>query len=197
MNATKLSLSLTRWHKVADRIRTEANELKAKNIAALMAGDSMDNGEFEVRRDALAQNAADAVTKGGELYFQLQDTLFKIRSAVAAANANPTIGVSVRLNEMERWKQRVQYLTEVCATFDDALSAEQFGKLVEIRKGDAQAYLRSSDVTFVAQEEQTRLRNELAEARRKMNEASDSVAEANATKIAIEIDDRVVALVGL
>lgn len=189
-----ISNTLTRWHKVAERIKGATTELMQSNLAVLNAGQQIDGDTFVVRKAALQSAAEKALSEQTALYFSLHDALFAIRKALA--HANTAEGVSDRLNEMEAAKQTAAYFTALLETASDSLSVEEFSALASKRSGTSN-HMYGVSVTFISAEQKAALTAKRDSARREVNALADRLADANATKLTLTLSDEVVAFLGL
>lgn len=189
-----ISNSLTRWHKVAERIKGATTELKAANVACLSVGHQIDGDTFTVRKASLSSDADKALGTKTALYFSLQEALFAIRKALA--HANTAHGVSDRLSEMEAAKQKGEYYSALLETADGSLSVEEFAALAAKRSGTS-SHMYGVNVTFISAERLATLTEQRDSARREVNALADRLADANATKLSLQLSDEVVAFLGL
>ena len=103
------SLTLTRWHKVAERISAAIKEREARVVAALTAATLSPWNKEDVEQKAAGLGArarADLV-----LIEQAAAAVAAIRSALALRNAE--LGVSARLAEVEAANRRIALYREV------------------------------------------------------------------------------------
>jgi hypothetical protein len=192
----QISNTLTRWHKVAERLKVGAAQLKQENISALMAGHRIDADSFNVRKAALQSTTAAALDEKTELYLALQNALFMIRKNLARTNTSA--GVSDLLNEMEATKQRGDYYASLLETAEDCLSMAEYSSLASAkRSATTSTVLYGVNMTFVSPEEIARLTEARDAAKREVNGLADRLADANATKLSLELEDRVAAFLGL
>lgn len=190
-----ISNTLTRWHKVAERIKGATTELMQANVTVLSVGHQIDSDTFTVRKATLKAEAETALVGKTALYFGLQDALFAIRKALAHANTKE--GVSDRLNEMEAAKQKGAYYAALLETADGSLSVEEFAALAAKRSGSSSHSMYGVNVTFITAEQKAALTEERDRARREVNALADRLADANATKLSLTLSDEVVAFLGL
>lgn len=189
-----ISNTLTRWHKVAERIKSATSELMNANVAFLSTGHQIDGDTFTVRKATLQAEAAKVLADKTTLFFSLQEALFSIRKALA--HANTAEGVSDRLNEMEAAKQKGAYYAALLDTADGSLSVEEFAALAAKRSGTA-SQMYGVSVTFISAEQKVALTEQRDRARREVNALADRLADANATKLSLQLSDEVVAFLGL
>jgi hypothetical protein len=190
-----ISNTLTRWHKVAERIKGATTELMQANVAVLSTGHQIDGDTFTVRKTTLKAESENALVAKTSLYFSLLDALFAIRKSLAHANTSE--GVSDRLNEMEAAKQKGTYYAALLETADGALSVDEFAALAAKRSGSSGHSMYGVNVTFMSAEQKAVLTEKRDAARREVNALADRLADANATKLSLTLSDEVVAFLGL
>lgn len=207
----QVSNTLTRWHKVAERIKVAADELQAAITHALNPDPSPDFDTFSVRKAALVRDAEEALREKRSLHTALTDTLYAIRRAVAHANVRH--GVADILNDIERTKAEPSFLSSLIAAAESAMSVEEFEALGSRRAARADQpqpadatggmFRRAAQqnavprVTFIGSPDLSLDVARRSELRVRMNALTDRLSEANATRIDIEVDPRVAALIGL
>lgn len=200
MTTKKISNTLSRWHKVADAVKAAAQKVKAENQAKLTAGACLSEDTFKVRKDALKVSADSVAETGTPLYLRLLTTLFRIRKALAHANTRHH--VSDLLAEQEENKQTIQYYTEMIEAAQGGVSVAEYESLIRYNKerNSGNATYRGTlteHVTFVEPVTLEVMREKLAGLEREKFALSNRVADANATKLEIEIDLDVAVLIGL
>lgn len=191
-----ISNTLSRWHKIADRIKAAAAEVMQENVQALHAGHNLDGDRFTVKQGAMRAAADRAVGAGTAEYLALQEALFTIRRAMARANTEH--GVSDLLNQMEEAKQRANYYNSLLETNEGALTQSEFAALWAKKSGQVNGReMYGVSVTFVTDEMRSDMIAKRDAARKAVNTLADSLADANATKIALALDEVALAKVGL
>lgn len=189
----KISNTLTRWHKVAERVKVAATEMSQKNLQTVMGSRNLDADTFAVRRANLRAASVKATGEQTVLFFKLQRTLFQIRRALAKANVQ--FGVSDLLSNMEEAKQAMNYYTTLLGATEGALSEDEFASLAG-RKNAAQNMYGVS-VTFISAEQIASLTEDRDALKREVNALADRLSDANASKLSLDIDDDVVKAIGL
>jgi hypothetical protein len=103
MDAKSFELTLTRWHKVAERLSALASEkaAEAKQVYTGTAVSSWNKARVADMGLRLANDAEAALA----LYGRLLDTVVEIRTCLAIRNAE--IGVSAKLTELQGLKRRI------------------------------------------------------------------------------------------
>jgi hypothetical protein len=189
-----LSNTLTRWHKIAERVKLAATELMQANLQSAGVGRGMDGDTFMVRKVALQASVEKAVAEKTVMYFLLQDALFAIRKALA--HANTAEGVSDLLNEMEAARQKGTYYAALVDSATDCLSVSEFSALAAKKTGTSNS-LYGVSVTFLSVEQLANLGELRDRARREVNGLADRLADANASKLSLALDEQVIAFLGL
>jgi hypothetical protein len=190
----KISNTLTRWHKIAERVKLAASELSQKNLQALQVGRNLDADAFTVRKATLQTAVGNAIGEQTDLYFALQEALFGIRRALAHANVQN--GVADLLNEMEQAKQKANYYSNLVDSSAGALSVAEYSSLCAKRNANSSA-MYGATVTFLSTEQLADLTDKRDAARREVNALADRLADANASKLSLDISDEVANVVGL
>jgi hypothetical protein len=200
MTTQKITATLTRWHKLAERIKNAAQEQRQDVLSTLQAGGSLDMATFTVRGDALLSRAKDALTGGAETVLRLQEALFLVRKELASANVR--FKVSDLLAEMELAKQEQQFWDACIETAKNRISAQEMKQLGDLRAAQTatQTAMSAHDrfsLSLVSDEAMVDMKAKRDAARRKVNALSDKIANANAAQLSLDIDQSVVNLVGL
>jgi hypothetical protein len=199
-NTKSVSNTLTRWHKIADRVKQAASETKQKNMNTLQSSRSIDADTFSVRKGALESATAKAIGEQSVLYFSLLGTLFMIRRALAQANVKN--GVSDLLSQMEEAKQTGEYYENMLETTEGTLTQDEFSALYQ--KKNAAAKNSSSSVsmygvsvTFMSEAMVAGVAEKRDAARKLVNALADKLSDANATRITLDVDLSVATVIGL
>jgi hypothetical protein len=207
--AKVISNTLTRWHKIAERMHQAAVEVDQEISQAVNPGAAVDFDTFEVRQNALTAAAEVALTSKTQLYHALEEALFDVRRVLAHANVKH--GITDLLNAREAIKSKVLFYTKHIEAAQSAMPPEEFtalGLRRSIQPAQSQSDLTmmrlrgrdgngSSRVTFMTAAllaEWTEKRDTL---RRKQTNIADQLSDCNACRIEIEIEDRVAQALGL
>lgn len=193
---TSLSNTLTRWHHIAERIQKAAKEIFAKNVSVLQSTQSIDVGAFAVRQESLTAATQKVLGEQTVLYLALLGALFHIRKELAKANVRLEVCVSDLLADMELAKQTEAYFAALLDTADNALSVAEFAALAKTRAG-TNTGMYDVSVTFISAEGQESLAEQRAAARRQKDSLANRLSDANATKLTLQLDEKVVAYMGL
>lgn len=193
-----LTHTLTRWHKIAERVKTASTELQVGMIQALNAGHNVDADTLRVRKDSLGATVDKAMGEQLVAWLALQAALFTIRQALAKANVES--GVSSLLAELEQAKQELALYEAMLETQANTLSLSEFDALtprLPSPSGTGQHLLSRVSVTFISAEDQTEMSQRRAAARQRLNQLADQLAEANASKMTLSLDEAVLSHLGL
>lgn len=203
---SKISNTLTRWHKVAARIKSKVAELSVE-IGSDVTALQLDADSFDIRKEKLSQAAESAVTTKLNRALEFNAALFKIRAELAKANV--TQGVSELLVQMEETRQNKELLTKLLDSSGlenrgyQTLTVPEFESWAAKKKKAAEAGAMPDYnsgrvmVSFVPDEQVTGLQTQVAELDKKIMELSDRLSDANASKLAIDLPDEVCKELGL
>jgi hypothetical protein len=196
--AKQITNTLTRWHKIAERVLEQERRVMQDINTALTTTHRLDVDAFEVRRSVFENAAKEAATGKLDLLVALQAARFKIKTALGRANVE--FGVSALLTDMKRVSEERDVIQAVYDTSVHSISATDFEKLIERKKADEttqRTALAAQRVTFVPAEVQKALKERIDAAVRHLNALADKLADANASKITLDIDEAVATAVGL
>jgi hypothetical protein len=193
----KFTLTLTRWHKVAERIGAALKVREERSMAALTATTISPwnkEGIEEKARDIAAQARADlALIEAGTV------AIAGIRSALAARNAD--LGISARLAEAEAANRRARLYRElVDRQRADMVRPEDVRHVPATVLADEPVFSRRpggivlaiADKALVAE-----LRVKLAREEARAHALLDAVADANREKLELELADDLLEVAGL
>lgn len=186
-----VSNTLTRWHKIAERIRNAGNELQ-QNIMTAVSPGHQDADTLVVRKKTFQAASDKALTEQKDLFLELQRALFAIRKALADANIKA--GVSALLNDIELHKQEFNFYNNLIEKIGGDLSISEFESLASRRTNQSMYGVSVTFVTPAAKAEIEATRDAL---RIKLNQLADELADANATKITLPVSAAVAQAVGL
>lgn len=194
IETVKVQNSLSRWHKVADRVRVASKALETEILETLNKGLGLNSDTFSVRKGVLKTETAVAISTKKALRAAMQKTLFQIRRELARANVNH--GISDILNAQEEVKQDLAFHEQLIGATDDRLSVGELESLVTRRAGQDTRY-QSDSVTFVTDEAKAALIAERDALKIKRDQLSDRLADANAERLALDIDKVVAQAIGI
>lgn len=182
----KLSVSLSRAHKVAERIKLSAAD-HARNAGALVANASFTSkpGPAQVARLAGQAAEAKALLKKSDTFYA---ALASLRAAIASENERR--GVSALLSQVDAVQRAVAARKAMLESF-----SRQAIPLSEVENyqplSTTMHYGQSLVVQVADAETEAELNRELKELQRKALALSDKISTANAAFFEIELPDEV------
>ena len=196
----KYALTLSRWHKVAERINAalKERETHVKTAFTATAISPWNKHGVEEKAAGIAQRAADdlALVEAGA------QAIATIRAALAVRNAE--LGVSARLAEAEAANRRAQlYKAVIEGQKADMVRPEDVRALPAelIGEPDALGFGRRTAVTITVQTADEALieslRGNLAREQARATRLLDEVADLNREKVEIDVPAEVVGIAGL
>jgi len=193
----KYTMSLSRWHKVAERLSREYTETvyKAKQVLTQTRVSAYVGGAQE---DALRNEAAD--WRGRlERAFRLQDSVAEIRRMLGDRNAEE--GVSALLAEFDKLNRRQKVLTEIVENqAADMIGIDELRNIPGDYVADGDNYDRRRPQLRVRMLERDDLRSiqaELGAVRAKAYALADAIADRNRATVALELSEEVASAAGL
>ena len=193
---TTYTLSLSRWHKVAERLARKHLELTqaAKNVF-LNTQVSGYLGEGQVAR--LQSDGARALADIQKA-FQVQDGVMAIRQAIGDANAR--VGVATLLAQHDAMSRRQKLLEAILAgQGSEMVSVEELAHLPsqvvsEDRYDRSRGQVR---VRILDGSAQTELKREAAVLLAKVYALADQISDLNRERVQVELSEEVAAIGGL
>lgn len=192
-----LSLSLSRWHKVAERLAREYTEtVYGAKQALTQTRVSACLGESQ---EKALRSESEEWQKRLAWVFRVQDTLAEIRCALG--NANSQNGVSAKLAEFDKLNRRQKVLTELIeGQGADMIAIDELKNIPQDYVADGDRYdskrpqlrVRMLDREAVAQ-----LKQQLEGVRSRAYALSDEIADLNRATLSIAISEDVASLAGL
>ena len=193
----KYLLTLTRWHKVAERINTALKEREARTLAALtQTSISPWNKEgIEAKAEEIARRAeADlALIETGTAM------VARIRSALGRRNAE--LGIGERLADADAANRRAKLYRDVLAKQDaDMIRPCDVRHVPPGITGDDGLWTRHSNATItlaIADKALLdELRAKLAREEARSHALLDAIADANREKLELELADEITEIAG-
>ena len=190
------TLSLSRWHKVAERLARNYTELTQAARNALnntQVGGFL--GESQVSR---LQEFAGQQLVNLHKAFEVQDALASIRQAIGDANAR--VGVSKDLADYDALSRRQKLLeTILAAQTSDMVSFEEMSQLpkqilTEDRYDRSKGTVR---VRMLDGEAVTRLMGEVESLRSKVYALADRISDLNRERLTIDLGEEIAQVAGL
>ncbi len=191
------TLTLTRWHKVAERLAREYGESVSDSRSTLtQTAISAYLGEAQ---EEFLQTQTQTALANLDRAFQIQDAVAHIRHLVGDANVRE--GVSAKLAEFDKLSRRVKALSEVVESQgSDMVQVTQLRSIPKDYVADGASYdskrpkikVRMLDTPALE-----RLADQLSNARKAAYALSDEVSDLNKAKLSIELETEVASAAGL
>ena len=195
----KHNLTLTRWHKVVERINAAIKEREARVVAAFTAATIS-----PWNKEGVEQKAADMAARAKADLALIEEgsaAVAAIRSALAQRNAE--IGISARLAEVEAANRRIALYRAVLEKQDvDMVQPEHMrhvpalavpeGELSWGRREPPRITLQVADAALLAE-----LASKLAREQARSHALLDDIADLNREKLELEVAPGLTEIAGL
>jgi hypothetical protein len=191
------TLTLTRWHKVAERLSREYTEsvYTAKQTLSNTKVSSYLGAE---QQDALRTAAQDATERLARA-FRVQDAVREVRRALGDANVKN--GVSPKLAELDKLNRRLKVVTELIeGQSPSMISIEQLENIPSDYVADGNSYDSKRPllhVRMLSRDDLTRLKADFESIRIQAYALSDEVADLNKATLTLTVLLEVAALAGI
>ena len=191
------TLTLTRWHKVAERLARDYGESvsECRSTLSQTAISAYLGEEQEQFLQTQTQNALGNLERA----FRIQDAVAHIRHLVG--NANVHEGVAGKLAEFDKLNRRVKTLSEVVdSQSTDMVSVTQLRSIPKDYVADGASYDSKRPkikVRMLGMQDLEKLANQLDAARKAAYALSDEVSDLNKAKLSIELETDVASAAGL
>ena len=194
----KHTLTLTRWHKVAERINAALKVREDRSLQALTATTISPwnkEGIEEKARDIAAQSRADLA-----LVEVATAAVAGIRAALAGRNCD--LGISARLAEAEAANRRARLYRELIdKQRADMVRPEDVRHVPPTAGADESLWPRRSGpvITLMIADKALldELRAKLAREQSRVHALLDAIADANREKLELDLADELVEIAGL
>jgi hypothetical protein len=191
------TLTLTRWHKVAERLAREYGESVSESRSTLtQTAISAYLGE---EQEEFLQTQTQTALANLDRAFQIQDAVAHVRHLVGDANVRE--GVSAKLAEFDKLNRRVKALSEVVESqSSDMVSVTQLRSIPKDYVADGASYDSKRPrikVRMLDTQALERLADQLSNARKAAYALSDEVSDLNKAKLSIELETEVASAAGL
>jgi hypothetical protein len=196
MTTKRYTHTLTRWHKVAERLTKEFNDLSksAKNglsntFVTEYLGEQQEKRLTQLRDDCLTQL---------DRAMLIQDVVVAIRQALSEANER--IGVSRELAEYDKRVKRANLLSSIVqAQVAELIGISELKEVKNPARSDNYSNRGTSRIAVGLLEggQLSALRERTAEATAAMYTQADHVAELNKAQLTLELPVDVAAIAGL
>ena len=191
------TLTLTRWHKVAERLArdygesiSESRSTLSQTVISAYLGE-----EQEQFLQAQTQNALGNLERA----FRIQDAVAHIRHLVG--NANVHEGVAAKLAEFDKLNRRAKALSEVVdSQSTEMVSVTQLRSIPKDYVADGASYDSKRPkikVRMLGMQDLEKLASQLDAARKAAYALSDEVSDLNKAKLSIELETDVASAAGL
>ena len=191
------TLTLTRWHKVAERLAREYGEAVSESRSTLtQTAISAYLGE---EQEEFLQTQTQTALANLDRAFQIQDAVAHVRHLVGDANVRE--GVSAKLAEFDKLNRRVKALSEVVESqSSDMVSVTQLRSIPKDYVADGASYDSKRPrikVRMLDTQALQRLADQLSNVRKAAYALSDEVSDLNKAKLSIELETEVASAAGL
>ena len=191
------TLTLTRWHKVAERLAREYGESVSDSRSTLtQTAISAYLGEAQ---EEFLQTQTQTALANLDRAFQIQDAVAHVRHLVGDANVRE--GVSAKLAEFDKLNRRVKALSEVVESqSSDMVPVTQLRSIPKDYVADGASYDSKRPkikVRMLDTQALERLADQLSNARKAAYALSDDVSDLNKAKLSIELETEVASAAGL
>ena len=191
------TLTLTRWHKVAERLAREYGEAVSESRSTLtQTAISAYLGE---EQEEFLQTQTQTALTNLDRAFRIQDAVAHVRHLVGDANVRE--GVSAKLAEFDKLNRRVKALSEVVESqSSDMVSVTQLRSIPKDYVADGASYDSKRPrikVRMLDTQALERLADQLSNARKAAYALSDEVSDMNKAKLSIELETEVASAAGL
>jgi hypothetical protein len=191
------TLTLTRWHKVAERLAREYGEAVSESRSTLtQTAISAYLGE---EQEEFLQTQTQTALTNLDRAFRIQDAVAHVRHLVGDANVRE--GVSAKLAEFDKLNRRVKALSEVVESqSSDMVSVTQLRSIPKDYVADGASYDSKRPrikVRMLDTQALERLADQLSNARKAAYALSDEVSDLNKAKLSIELETEVASAAGL
>ena len=191
------TLTLTRWHKVAERLAREYGESVSESRSTLtQTAISAYLGE---EQEEFLQTQTHTALTNLDRAFRIQDAVAHVRHLVGDANVRE--GVSAKLAEFDKLNRRVKALSEVVESQNsDMVSVTQLRSIPKDYVADGASYDSKRPrikVRMLDTQALERLADQLSNARKAAYALSDEVSDLNKAKLSIELETEVASAAGL
>ena len=191
------TLTLTRWHKVAERLArdygesiSESRSTLSQTVISAYLGE-----EQEQFLQAQTQNALGNLERA----FRIQDAVAHIRHLVG--NANVHEGVAAKLAEFDKLNRRAKALSEVVdSQSTEMVSVTQLRSIPKDYVADGASYDSKRPkikVRMLGMQDLEKLASQLDATRKAAYALSDEVSDLNKAKLSIELETDVASAAGL
>jgi hypothetical protein len=188
--------TLTRWHKVAERLTKEFNEL-SKSVKNGLTNTFVTEYLGEQQEKRLTQLRDNCLTQLDRAML-IQDVVVAIRQALSAANER--IGISRELAEYDKRVKRANLLTSIIqAQVPELISISELKEVKNPARSDDYSNRGKTRIAvgLLEGEQLSALRERTAAETAAMYSQADHVAELNKAQLTLELPVEVATIAGL
>jgi len=191
------TLTLTRWHKVAERLSREYTEsvYATKQTLNNTKVSSYLGTEQQVALRSATQDATERLARA----FRVQDAVSEVRQALGDANVKN--GVSPKLAELDKLNRRLKVVTDLVeGQGPSMISIEQLENIPADYVADGNSYDSKRPllhVRMLSKDDLTRLKADFESIRSQAYALSDEVADLNKATLTLTVSLEVAALAGI
>ncbi len=197
-NVREVSNTLSRWHKVVGRVKSAADALVAQ-ISDDISETTFGGNQAELFRLEKPRLKAqtDAALSRVPLLFKLNDTLETLRVALARANVEK--GVSDKLaRQVKLQNERMLYDQLIRAGGSSRISMDEGASLLKAESPSAHShYGPSYAFTRVPEACRESWVAKVQELDKALQRLADELSDANASRLKLELDEEVLAHLGM
>lgn len=191
------TLTLTRWHKVAERLSREYTE-SVYAVKQTLSNTKVSSYLGAEQQDALRTAAQDATERLARA-FRVQDAVSDVRRALGDANVKN--GVSPKLAELDKLNRRLKVVTELIeAQSPSMISIEQLANIPSDYVSDGNSYDSKRPllhVRMLGRDELNGFKADFETIRTQSYALSDEVADLNKATLTLTVSQEVATLAGI
>lgn len=191
------TLTLTRWHKVAERLSREYTE-SVYAVKQTLSNTKVSSYLGAEQQDALRTAAQDATERLAQA-FRVQDAVSDVRRALGDANVKN--GVSPKLAELDKLNRRLKVVTELIeAQSPSMISIEQLANIPSDYVADGNSYDSKRPllhVRMLGRDELNGFKADFETIRTQSYALSDEVADLNKATLTLTVSQEVATLAGI
>lgn len=191
------TLTLTRWHKVAERLSREYTE-SVYAVKQALTQTKVSSYLGKEQQEALRIASQDSIQRL-EKAFRVQDALSEVRRALGDANVKN--GVSAKLAELDKLTRRLKVVTELLeAQSPSMISVDQLENVPRDYVADGNSYDSKRPllhVRMLGHDELAKLRNDFETIRTQSYALSDEIADLNRVTLSLTVSEEVATLSGI
>jgi len=189
--------TLTRWHKVAERLSREYTE------SVYAAKQTLSNTKVSSYLGAEQQEALHLAAKDAkerlERAFRVQDAVTEVRQALGDANVKN--GVSPKLAELDKLNRRLKVLTELIESQNPSMiSIDQLQSIPADYVADGNSYDSKRPqlhMRLLGKNDLMEIKRDFESIRARSYTLSDEIADLNRATLSLTVSDEVATLAGI